>query len=329
MAHLKDNFGRSFPYFRISITDVCNFKCGYCLPNGYQKSENKKEFLSLEEIKRIGKALSELGVCKIRLTGGEPTVRNDFVEIIENLKSLPGINKVVFTTNGYNLKNIAKSVVNAKIDGINVSIDSLDREKFKFITGKDKLEDILIGLKALQELNFKNIKVNAVLLKGVNDSEQDFDGWQQFIESNNVDFRYIELMQTGDNLDYFKKYHVSANVFRDYLLKKEWIHQTAGFDSGPSKNYIHKDFRGKFGIIAPYSKDFCKSCNRLRITAQGDLRLCLFGDTGISLRALLQNDEQIPQLKDLINAQLNFKKESHYLELGNTGITPHLASIGG
>jgi cyclic pyranopterin phosphate synthase len=329
MAHLKDNFGRSFPYFRISITDVCNFKCGYCLPNGYQKSENKKEFLSLEEIKRIGKALSELGVCKIRLTGGEPTVRKDFVEIIENLKSLPGINKVVFTTNGYNLKNIAKSVVNAKIDGINVSIDSLDREKFKFITGKDKLEDILIGLKALQELNFKNIKVNAVLLKGVNDSEQDFDGWQQFIESNNVDFRYIELMQTGDNLDYFKKYHVSANVFRGYLLKKEWIHQTAGFDSGPSKNYIHKDFRGKFGIIAPYSKDFCKSCNRLRITAQGDLRLCLFGDTGISLRALLQNDEQIPQLKDLINAQLNFKKESHYLELGNTGITPHLASIGG
>jgi cyclic pyranopterin phosphate synthase len=299
------------------------------LPNGYQKSENKKEFLSLEEIKRIGKALSELGVCKIRLTGGEPTVRKDFVEIIENLKSLPGINKVVFTTNGYNLKNIAKSVVNAKIDGINVSIDSLDREKFKFITGKDKLEDILIGLKALQDLNFKNIKVNAVLLKGVNDGEQDFDSWQQFIKSNNVDFRYIELMQTGDNLDYFKKYHVSANVFRDYLLKKEWIHQTAGFDSGPSKNYIHKDFKGKFGIIAPYSKDFCKSCNRLRITAQGDLRLCLFGDTGISLRALLQNDEQIPQLKDLINAQLNFKKESHYLELGNTGITPHLASIGG
>ena len=329
MAHLKDNFGRSFPYFRISITDVCNFKCGYCLPNGYQKSENKKEFLSLEEIKRIGKALSELGVCKIRLTGGEPTVRKDFVEIIENLKSLPGINKVVFTTNGYNLKNIAKSVVNAKINGINISIDSLDREKFKFITGKDKLEDILIGLKVLQDLNFKNIKVNAVLLKGVNDGEQDFDSWQQFIKSNNVDFRYIELMQTGDNLDYFKKYHVSANVFRDYLLKKEWIHQTAGFDSGPSKNYIHKDFKGKFGIIAPYSKDFCKSCNRLRITAQGDLRLCLFGDTGISLRALLQNDEQIPQLKDLINAQVNFKKESHYLELGNTGITPHLASIGG
>ncbi len=329
MAHLKDNFGRSFPYFRISITDVCNFKCGYCLPNGYQKPENKKTFLTLEEIKRIGKALSELGVCKIRLTGGEPTVRKDFIEIIENLKSLPGINKVVFTTNGYNLKNIAKSVVDAKVNGINVSIDSLDREKFKFITGMDKLNDILAGIKILQELNFKNIKINAVLLIGVNDSEQDFDNWMQFVQSNTIDFRFIELMQTGDNLEYFKKYHVSANVFRDYLLKHEWIHQTAGFDSGPSKNYIHKDFKGRFGIIAPYSKDFCKTCNRLRITAQGDLRLCLFGNTGISLRALLQHDEQIPKLKDLINAQLNFKKESHYLELGNTGLTPHLASIGG
>jgi GTP 3',8-cyclase len=329
MAHLKDNFGRSFPYFRISITDVCNFKCGYCLPNGYQKPLNKKTFLTLEEIKRIGKALSELGVCKIRLTGGEPTVRKDFIEIIENLKSLPGINKVVFTTNGYNLKNIAKSVVDAKVNGINVSIDSLDREKFKFITGMDKLDDILAGIKILQELNFKNIKINAVLLKGVNDSEQDFDNWMQFVQSNTIDFRFIELMQTGDNLEYFKKYHVSANVFRDYLLKHEWIHQTAGFDSGPSKNYIHKDFKGRFGIIAPYSKDFCKTCNRLRITAQGDLRLCLFGNTGISLRALLQHDEQIPKLKDLINAQLNFKKESHYLELGNTGLTPHLASIGG
>ncbi|MFM7986566.1 MAG: GTP 3',8-cyclase MoaA, partial [Candidatus Fonsibacter sp.] len=99
--------------------------------------------------------------------------------------------------------------------------------------------------------------------------------------------------------------------------------------SGPAKSYIRKDFSGKFGIIAPYSKDFCKSCNRLRITAQGDLRLCLFGETGISLRALLQNDNQIPELKNLINNQLNFKKESHYLELGNTGLTPHLASIGG
>ena len=329
MVHLKDNFGRTFPYFRISITDVCNFKCGYCLPDGYQKPENKKTFLTLDEIRRIGIALSELGVCKIRLTGGEPTVRKDFLDIVKNLKSLPGIKKVVMTTNGYNLKQIARPLIENKIDGINISIDSLDREKFKFITGMDKLEDILAGLKILQDNNFKKIKINAVLLKGVNDSEEDFNNWQQFIKSNYVDFRYIELMQTGDNLDYFKKYHVSANIFRDYLLKNDWIHQTAGFDSGPAKSYIRKDFSGKFGIIAPYSKDFCKSCNRLRITAQGDLRLCLFGETGISLRALLQNDNQIPELKNLINNQINFKKESHYLELGNTGLTPHLASIGG
>ena len=114
MVHLKDSFGRTFPYFRISITDVCNFKCGYCLPDGYQKPENKKIFLTLDEIRRIGIALSELGVCKIRLTGGEPTVRKDFIDIVENLKSLPGIKKVVMTTNGYNLKQIAKPLMEKK-----------------------------------------------------------------------------------------------------------------------------------------------------------------------------------------------------------------------
>ena len=160
---LKDTFGRSFPYIRLSITDVCNFKCGYCLPNGYQvdKSDNRT-FLKKEEIGRLAKALSELGVCKIRLTGGEPTVRKDFIDIVKNLKSLPGIKKVVMTTNGYNLKQIAKPLMEQKIDGINISIDSLDREKFKFITGMDKLEDILAGLKLLQENNFK--KINKPLL---------------------------------------------------------------------------------------------------------------------------------------------------------------------
>jgi len=155
MVHLKDNFGRTFPYFRISITDVCNFKCGYCLPDGYKKPDNKKTFLTIDEIRRIGIALSELGVCKIRLTGGEPTVRKDFIDIVKNLKSLPGIKKVVMTTNGYNLKQIAKPLMEEKIDGINISIDSLDREKFKFITGMDKLEDILAGLNFYKKIILK------------------------------------------------------------------------------------------------------------------------------------------------------------------------------
>ena len=148
MNILKDSFGRSFPYIRLSITDVCNFKCGYCLPNGYQKnkSDNRK-FLSIDEIRRLAIGLSELGVCKIRLTGGEPTVRKDFFEIIKILKNNKGIKKTVITTNGYKLDQIATQIAESGLNGINISIDSLNRKIFKNITGHDRLPEILKGIK--------------------------------------------------------------------------------------------------------------------------------------------------------------------------------------
>ena len=330
MKTLKDSFGRTFPYIRLSITDVCNFKCGYCLPNGYQvdKSDNRK-FLHLDEIRRLVRVFSKLGVQKIRLTGGEPTVRKDFFEIIKILKNESEIKKVVITTNGYHLDKKAKMLVDSGLNGINISIDSLDRNTFKNVTGHDRLPEILKGIQNLQELNFENIKVNAVLLNGINASEKDFETWGNFIKKNKVDFRYIELMQTGDNLDYFNKYHISSKIFKDYLDKNNWIYQTFGKDAGPSLNYINPEYKGKFGIIAPYSKDFCRSCNRLRITSRGDLRLCLFGNTGISIRHLLQKNDQTEELQDLIMGQMKYKKESHYLELGETGLTKNLSTTGG
>ena len=330
MPTLKDSFGRTFPYIRLSITDVCNFKCGYCLPNGYQidKSDNRK-FLHIDEVRRLAKALSELGVNKIRLTGGEPTVRKDFFDIVKTIKENSGIKKTVITTNGYHLNEIAHKIKESNLDGINISIDSLNKETFKRVTGHDRLDEILKGIKILQSLDFKNIKINAVLLKGVNDTEYDFNQWSNFIKKNKIDFRYIELMQTGDNLDYFKKYHVPATKFTNYLNINKWVIQTFGRNAGPAKNYLNPRFSGKFGVIAPYSKDFCKTCNRLRITAKGDLRLCLFGNTGINIRHLMQRDEQLEELKDLILKQLNFKKESHYLELGETGLTKNLSTTGG
>ncbi len=330
MQFLQDTFGRKFPYIRMSITDVCNFKCGYCLPNGYQvdKSDNRK-FLHLDEIKRLAKCFSELGVCKIRITGGEPTVRKDFFEIIKVLKFDAGIEKVVITTNGYHLDKKAKLFVKSGLNGVNISIDSLNREIFKSVTGHDRLPEILRGIKNLQELGFQNIKINAVLLKSINSSEKDFDEWSKFIKNNKIDFRYIELMQTGDNLEYFKKYHVPSKIFKNYLNQRKWIYQTLGKDAGPSLNYINPEYEGKLGIIAPYSKDFCRTCNRLRITSRGDLRLCLFGNTGINLRHLLQKDSQLNELKDLILGQMKFKKESHYLELGETGSTKNLSKTGG
>ena len=206
---------------------------------------------------------------------------------------------------------------------------SLDRETFKNITKHDRLPEILKGIEILQSLNFNNIKINAVLLNGVNSSKKDFDSWAEYIKVNKVNFRYIELMQTGDNLDYFNRYHISSKIFKSYLNENKWIYQTLGQDAGPSLNYINPEYKGKFGIIAPYSKDFCKSCNRLRITSKGDLRLCLFGNTGISIRHLLQKDDQIEELQDLIVGQMKFKKESHYLELGETGLTKNLSKTGG
>ena len=327
---LKDNFGRSFPYIRMSITDVCNFKCGYCLPNGYQvdKSDNRK-FLHLDEIRRLSKCFYLLGVNKIRITGGEPTVRKDFFDVIKVLKYDSGIENIAITTNGYHLDQKAKLLVKSGLTGINISIDSLDQETFKNITGHDRLPEILKGIENLQDNGFENIKINAVLLKGINSSRKDFDKWSGYIEKNKVDFRYIELMRTGDNLEYFKKYHISSKIFKEYLDENKWIYQTFGKDAGPALNYINPKFKGKFGIIAPYSKDFCKSCNRLRITSRGDLRLCLFGNTGINLRHLLKEDNQIDELKNLILKQMQFKKESHYLELGDTGSTKNLSKTGG
>ena len=232
---LKDSFGRRFPYIRLSITDVCNFKCGYCLPNGYQKdkSDNRK-FLSSEEIEKLAKGLSELGVSKIRLTGGEPTIRKDFFDIVKILKNKSGIKKTVITTNGYRLDQIAEKLVESEIDGINISIDSLNRETFKNITGHDRLPEILRGIEKLQKLNFKNIKINAVLLNGINSTKKDFKEWSNFIKSNEITFRYIELMQTGDSIEYFKKYHVSSNAFKEYLNENKWIYQTFGKNAGPS-----------------------------------------------------------------------------------------------
>ena len=285
--------------------------------------------MSVEELSRLVSGLSELGVRKIRLTGGEPTVRKDFFDILKNMKQNSNIPKVTMTTNGYQLNKIAKQLHDVGLDGINISIDSLNRETFKNLTGHDRLPEILEGIQILQKLDFKNIKVNAVLLKGINDSEKDFETFANFVENNKIDFRFIELMETGDNSDFFKKNHVPAKIFKDYLEKNNWVYQTHGKDAGPSINYINPEFKGKFGLIAPYSKDFCKTCNRLRVTARGDLRLCLFGNTGTSIRHLLQSDNQREELVDLIISQLHLKKESHHLELGETGIITNLSSTGG
>ncbi len=249
------------------------------------------------------------------------------MEIAKLISSHPSIAKVAFTTNGYRLLKNAQKWRKAGITHINVSVDSLDPKCFHAITGHNRLQEVRQGIDAALDAGFETVKINVVLLKGVNDNE--FPDYLTWAKNVPISIRFIELMQTGDNLEYFHKYHLSANVIRNQLLDRGWAQKKRSLNSGPAQEFTHIGYSGSIGLIAPYSKDFCKGCNRLRVTSAGDLRLCLFGEQGISLRPLLQNDNQKQDLKNLICDQLQFKRSSHFLDEGNTGITPHFASIGG
>lgn len=323
---IADNFGRRFPYLRLSVTDVCNFRCSYCLPDGYQKT-GCETYLSRDEITRLVRAFSALGVWKIRLTGGEPTVRPDFLDIARGVSGIPGIRKLAFTTNGYKLPERAKDYYEAGLRAINISIDSLKPKQFVEITGHDRLEEILDGMKECFRAGFQTVKINTVLLKGMNDRE--IDDFIDFVADKPVSLRFIELMRTGENGNYFAAHHLPGTHVTERLLARGWSLKPRAEGAGPAQEFEHRDSRGTIGLIAPYGKDFCKTCNRLRVSAKGNLHLCLFGEGGYSLRDLLQSDDQRDDLSDKIMALMNFKKSSHFLHDGNTGATPHLASIGG
>ncbi len=326
MNQIEDPFGRKFPYIRLSVTDTCNFRCQYCLPNGYKKT-HAQEFLSVAEISRLVRAFAGLGVEKIRLTGGEPTLRSDLAEIASEISKIEGIKKIALTTNGFNLKRTARIFFDSGIRALNISVDSLDPKKFALITGHDYLPSILAGIAEAEEVGFETIKINAVLLKDLNDYDlPEFINW---IKEKPYSVRFIELMQTLENMDYFKKHHLSASVIKERLLELGFLQEERAFASGPSIQFKHPDYKGSIGLIAPYSNDFCKTCNRLRITARGSIRLCLFGEDDHSIRHLLQEDSQLEELQDTIKNLLHFKREQHYLKDGNSGITTNLSTVGG
>lgn len=326
MSQLTDGFGRSFPYLRLSLTEACNFRCSYCLPDGYQ-ADGRPQFMSVAEIERLVRAFATLGMHKIRLTGGEPSLRKDLDQIIETVARVPGIRKVAITTNGCLLPRRLSGWHRAGLTALNVSMDSLRRERFHAITGHDRLPEVMEGIAMAQELGLQSIKLNAVLLRDRNDDE--LPEWMEFLRDRPVGVRFIELMRTGDNREYFERHHLNSDVVINQLEAAGWHLRPRAADAGPAREFTHPDYRGSFGIIAPYSRDFCKGCNRLRVTAKGDLRLCLFGDFGVALRPLLQSDDDHDALLARITTQLGLKAAGHGLHQGLTGLTPHLASIGG
>lgn len=327
MAVLADRFGRQFPYVRLSLLEACNFRCSYCLPEGYRAQPGVPPPLQRAEIARLLRAFAGVGMRKLRLTGGEPSLRRDLTGIIETAAATPGVRTVALTTNGSVLRRRRAEWQAAGLGALNVSVDALDRARFAAITGHDRLDDILRGIDEALEAGFPTLKLNAVLLRGLNDDQ--LPAFLDYLRERPVSVRFIELMQTGTNRDYFTRHHYRAEALEGALQAAGWGLCPRAPDAGPAREYAHPDYAGRIGIIAPYSRDFCAGCNRLRVTAMGDLRLCLFGNVGIPLRPLLQDDAQIEALQASLQRQLSLKTAGHGLHAGETGLTPHLASIGG
>ncbi|ELL0597927.1 GTP 3',8-cyclase MoaA [Vibrio vulnificus] len=324
----EDRFHRKFYYLRLSVTDVCNFKCTYCLPDGYQPSGQKNSsFLNLSEIRRVVKAFADCGTSKVRITGGEPSLRKDFTDIIHTVASTQGIKRVATTTNGYRMEKHIGEWKEAGLNQINVSVDSLDPRMFHQITGENKFHQVMSGIDRAFEVGFEQVKVNVVLMKDLNHNE--LPAFLHWIKHRPIQLRFIELMQTGEMDTLFQQHHVSGVAIRNHLIANGWLLKVKAANDGPAQVFVHPYYQGEIGLIMPYEKDFCASCNRLRVSAKGKLHLCLFGDRGVELRDLLQQDDQESDLIARIQSELQTKSVSHFLNEGQTGMTPHLASIGG
>lgn len=322
---LHDQYHRRFTYLRLSLTDNCNFRCNYCLPNG-SDCHTKSNELTADEIEQLVRGFAVAGTRKIRLTGGEPTLRKDLCEIIQRVKAIDGIEKVAMTTNGYRLQRDIKHWLDAGLDAINVSVDSLDADTFHLVTGQDRLPEILKGIDTAIGLGCRHVKVNTVLLRQYNG--QSLDSFLAFVKHRPIALRFIELMQTGDNQSFFSKQHLSGASVQATLLRQGWLPVTRSADAGPAVEFWHPDYVGTMGLIMPYSKDFCASCNRLRVSSTGDLYMCLFANEHRNLRHLLQSNQ--PQaIARFVQQQLIDKPLSHQLHQAQTGLTKQLAMIGG
>lgn len=327
MVAFADTFDRRFEYLRLSVTDQCNFHCTYCLPNGYQKSVQASSPLSIDEIRRLVIAFAQLGVWKVRLTGGEPTLRRDIVELARAVASVSGVTKVAVSTNGYRLDRLAKPLQEAGVSALNVSVDSLNPQRFSEITGSSRLAHVLDGLEQVLQLGYASVKLNVVLMDGLNSDE--IDPFMALARDRPLGIRFIELMRTGQNAELFARRHLSGDAIKRQLVERGWRQSSRQPGDGPAIVYHQTGYVGSIGVIAPYSRDFCQTCNRLRVTSRGDLRLCLFGHEDVPLRQLLQSDAQTQELTEALRAAVKAKPAEHRLREGDHGNTSNLAGVGG
>jgi GTP 3',8-cyclase len=327
MTILSDSFHRPINYVRVSVTDRCNFRCVYCMPEEGVKSLGHSSILTYEELYQIIKAGAELGISRVRITGGEPLVRLGIVDFIRMIASIPEITDISMTTNGMNLPKYAAQLKEAGLNRVNVSLDTLKPEKFKQICRGGDLATVLEGIETARKVGLVPVKINMVVMSGVNDDEiLDFarktivDGW-------NV--RFIELMpyagQDGKTPGGLSAKEIKMRL--DPLGKMEATHTTRG--NGPAKYYRFPEATGTIGFITALSEHFCFSCNRLRLTADGKLRPCLMSETMIDLREPLRSGISQDALKSLIKQAVDAKPLSHHLTEGQNPNDRPFCQVGG
>ncbi len=311
-ANLTDSFGRSITYLRLSITDRCNLRCFYCMPQADFNWMEPTEILRFEEIVQLTRVLASLGVKKVRFTGGEPLVRRDVVKLVRDVSSLPGVEETCLTTNGVLLKKMAQELFDAGLRHLNISLDTLRPERFKEVTGRDHFQDVWEGIEKGLDLGFSPVKLNFVMMRGKNDDE--IVDFARLTRQYPMDVRFIEFMPIGKHSKWGRNYFFSSDEAVKQITAElgplNPVKPEAG--SGPAELYTLSDGMGRIGFISPLSHRFCSKCNRLRVTADGRLRLCLFSDLEINIRDMLRQGVTDTELAQFFS-DIILKKPGRYL----------------
>jgi cyclic pyranopterin phosphate synthase len=307
--NLIDPFGRKIEYVRLSVTDRCDLRCFYCIPQQFKDFEEPEHWLTFAEIERVIAAFADLGVEKIRITGGEPLVRKNLPELAHRLSAIPGISDLSLSTNAVQLARHAQALKAARVSRINVSLDSLQPQRFKDITNGGKLEKVLSGLMAAKEAGYHPIKINMVVMKGINDDEvQDM---VNFCVEHNFTLRFIETMPMGDTGRNAADHYLSLEVVKQQLQRQFDLIPGIVPGGGPARYMQVAGTDVKIGFITPISQHFCETCNRVRLSADGTLYLCLGQNDKVELRPLLRAGADIQTLKQAIVDAIALKPERH------------------
>lgn len=311
---LTDSYGRQIKDLRVSLTDRCNFRCFYCLPNGEPPLARKETILTFEEITEICEIFVSLGIEKIRLTGGEPLLRKDIEKLVEKLSKLkPQLKDIALTTNGFSLERRAENLKKAGLDRVTISLDSLKKENFQRITGVDKLDEVLQAIEAAKRARLQPIRVNAVVVRGWNDDE--IVDLAAFARENALSMRFIEYMPLDSAHEWDKSQIVSGReVYRKINARFPLVLKETSRGSETAWKYSFADNSdGEIGIIAPVTEMFCGACSRIRLTADGQIRTCLFSTQEHNLRDVLRSGAKRDEIIEFIKAVVLKKEPRHYI----------------